>query len=197
MTLRIRNAEAGDRDALFEICLRTARAGTDGSADYSDPRYPGLVWSVPYLELEPAHAFVLADDERPVGYVVGAEDTPAFEALLEHRWWPNLRSRYAERAPQAPSDAGVLERIRAPVRTDRALAARFPAHLHINILPEAQGGGWGRRLIETELAALRAAGASAVHLGVSLANERAMSFYRHVGFAEVRRDDSVIFGKAL
>ncbi|KAB0676418.1 GNAT family N-acetyltransferase [Aureimonas leprariae] len=197
MTIEIRQAGEDDREALFRICLLTSRSGTDGSADYSDPHYPGYVWAVPYLELEPAHAFVLADGGKPIGYVVGAPDTLAFEADLEHRWWPELRSRHAASQPRAPSDARVLEYIGAPERTDPALAARYPAHLHINILPGAQGGGWGRRLIKTELESLREAGAPAVHLGVSLTNERALGFYRHLGFAEIERGEGVTMGMRL
>ena len=37
-------------------------------------------------------------------------------------------------------------------------AAEYPAHLHIDLLPELQGQGWGRRLIDTLVAALRERG---------------------------------------
>ena len=66
--------------------------------------------------------------------------------------------------------------------------------MHINLLPHVQASGWGRRMIDTELAALRAHGVAGVHLGVSPANEPAKGFYRHLGFEDISRDGKVIFG---
>jgi hypothetical protein len=85
MSPQIRQARPEDRAALFSICLLTADAGGDGSALYSDPDYPGLIWSVPYLEFEPEHAFVLDDGGAIMGYVVGTKNTRAFEQQLAGR----------------------------------------------------------------------------------------------------------------
>jgi ribosomal protein S18 acetylase RimI-like enzyme len=195
--MTIRQARDSDRADLFRICLLTADSGADASELYSDPHYPGLVWSVPYLDFAPEHAFVLDGGDEVLGYVVGASDTEAFEARLESAWWPKLAETYSRAQPTAQLDAMVLERIRRPQGSDPAIVRDYPAHLHINLLPPAQSGGWGRRLIEAELASLRAAGAPGVHLGVSLRNERAMGFYRHVGFSEIGRGGAVWFGREL
>ena len=197
MPFTIRNAGPQDREALFRICLLTADSGQDATALYSDPDYPGLVWSVPYLDFDPAHAFVLDNDGDILGYVVGTSDTFAFERKLDAQWWPFLAEKYAGREPQAKLDAMVLNRIATPPHSDETIARHYPAHLHINLLPPAQSGGWGRRLIEAELESLRKAGASGVHLGVSLTNDRAMGFYRHVGFEEIARSQAVWFARSL
>ena len=94
MTATIRNVRAGDRDALYEICLRTADAGDDGRHLYTDPLLPGHVWAGGYLAHEPEHAFVIDADHRVIGYVLGALDSRAFEAALERAWWPPLRAEY-------------------------------------------------------------------------------------------------------
>jgi len=180
----VRQGEPRDRAALFDICLRTADTGADASALYSDPDYPGQVWSVPYLELEPQHCFVLDSGGEAVGYVVGAPDTIAFEQRLAREWWPALRTRYRDRQPAAAFDHKVLDFIRTP-ESEAALARRYPAHLHINLLPAFQSGGWGRKLIEAELDSLRRKGVPAVFLGVGLNNTRAIGFYAHVGFEPV------------
>jgi len=195
--LSIRQARPADRDALFEICLRTADSGVDATALFSDPKLPGYVWAVPYAVLEPDFAFVLARGDRAIGYVVAAPDTVAFERRLETEWWPEVRRAVAGHVASRRLDAGTLERINTPEAHGEWLAADYPAHLHINILPEAQGGGWGRRLIETELDALRRAGIRGVHLGVSPYNERAKGFYRHVGFTDISRGDDVLFAMKL
>lgn len=75
--------------------------------------------------------------------------------------------------------------IHKPLRTPDELAARFPSHLHIDLLPRLQARGLGRRLISTFVAALRDQGSPGVHLHVTRANQRAVEFYRHVGFTDL------------
>jgi ribosomal protein S18 acetylase RimI-like enzyme len=197
MSPQIRQARPEDRAALFSICLLTADAGGDGSALYSDPDYPGLIWSVPYLEFEPEHAFVLDDGGAIMGYVVGTKNTRAFEQQLDADWWPVLAEKYAGRDAVAKNDGSVLEYIRHPKHAKTPLADDYPAHLHINLLPAAQTGGWGRKMIEAELASLKDAGAKALHLGLSLTNDRAFGFYKHIGLSEIGRDDAIWMGKTL
>lgn len=193
----IRPAEPADRQALFDVCLRTAHSGEDATAFYSDPLYPGVVWSVPYLELEPRHAFVLAGPEGVVGYIVGTPDTAGFAERLETEWWPHWREHFAGRTSQAPHDVRVLDYVRNPPTPDAWLEREYPGHLHINILPHVQSGGWGRKLIETELDSQRAAGVPGVHLGVSPTNYRAIGFYQHVGFSRLETLPGVVFGRKL
>lgn len=197
MSPQIRQARPEDRSALFSICLLTADAGADASALYSDPDYPGLVWSVPYLEFAPEHAFVLEDDGTIIGYVVGTTDSQAFERRLDADWWPMLAEKYAGREAVGKLDKNVLDRIRQPKHGNASLSDRYPAHLHINLLPPAQSGGWGRRMIEAELDSLRKAGAKAMHLGLSLTNDRAYGFYKHIGLSEIGRDEAIWMGIEL
>ncbi|MFS2224530.1 GNAT family N-acetyltransferase [Pantoea sp. B65] len=193
----IRPARPEDREALSRICLETADAGKDASALYSDCHYPGLLYVLPYAIFAPDFAFVLAMGEQVVGYVVAAPDTVAFENTLEQEWWPELRQRYAHRQPQAALDMKVLSQIRTTGRASAELTGPWPAHLHINLLPLAQHGGWGRRLIEHQLTALRAAGVSGVHLGVSLQNEQVCAFYEKLGFRHIFRRNAIYMGQSL
>ena len=59
----------------------------------------------------------------------------------------------------------------------------FPAHLHIDLLPHLQGQGWGRRLIDTLIDALRERGVAGLHLVASTDNPGALPFYTRLGFA--------------
>jgi ribosomal protein S18 acetylase RimI-like enzyme len=194
----IRRSKPADLPAIYDICLKTADAGVDASALYSDPQMPGTIWAAPYAVLAPEFAFVLGDGDRPaLGYVLAVPDTAAFDRRLEAEWWPEARRRFAGFVSRNETEAGALERILTPESRADELLEQYPAHLHINLLPEAQGGGWGRRLIETELDALRQAGVKGVHLGVSPTNERAKGFYRALGFTDVSRDGRVIFAMSL
>ena len=50
-----------------------------------------------------------------------------------------------------------------------------------------QGRGYGRRMIERNLATLRRLGSPGAHLGLSTLNMRAYGFYKHLGFVELTR----------
>ena len=178
----IRAAGPADRDALYEICRLTGDAGEDASDLYADPDLLGELWVGPYLALEPELAFVAADERGPVGYVLGAADTAAFESACEEVWWPERRERHPE-----------------PPATRAEVLAEYPAHLHINLHPRAQGQGFGRRLIDTLFGALRARDVTGVHLGVAAANRRAIGFYTHLGFQPLGLDGAggLLYGRRL
>lgn len=190
-----------DRGALYDICLRTGDLGADAGPLHTDPGLLGDVYLGPYLELEPGLAFVLrdgdGDDGAPLGYVVGTADTTAFEDACERHWWPPLRGR--ERAPRpGGADERLVRIIEDGVRTEARWLARFPAHLHINLLPAARGGGHGRALLSrlvTELAQQEVPG---VHLEVDAANTGAVAFYRRTGFAPLEeRPGSLVMARPL
>lgn len=188
--LEIRPYRPADRPALYQICLRTGDSGGDATGRYADPQLVGHVYVGPYLLLCPRLAFVVADRAgTPLGYAIGTADTPGFEAACERRWWPPLRRRYPDPAAvpagQRTPDQQLAHLIHYPATTPRTLTDRYPAHLHIDLLPAAQGRGVGRALMTRLLAALAAAGAGGVHLGVATTNTRAMGFYRRLGFTEL------------
>ena len=200
MSRSIRSVRASDHDAVYEICLRTADAGEDGSHLYSDPELPGHIWAGPYVALEPEHGFVVVgDDDRAIGYILAARDSRAFEARLEREWWPDLRTRYPlEETRTAGGDRIAVPLIHHPPQGDDAIVAEYPSHLHIDLLPAAQGHGDGRRLVERLARSLHEAGSSGVHLGVSSRNHRAIGFYRNVGFDELLSDERHhVFGMRL
>ncbi|MEO8881847.1 MAG: GNAT family N-acetyltransferase, partial [Devosia sp.] len=128
-----------------------------------------------------------------VGFVVGAADSLAYEQKLAESWWPNLQIEYAGRKNELPLDSKVLDYIRNPAPAESEFFDRYPAHLHINLLPPAQSGGWGRKLIEAEIESLRRSGVPGVHLGVSSTNYRAIGFYEHVGFTRLAEGDGGIW----
>ncbi|CAG9298216.1 GNAT family N-acetyltransferase [Celerinatantimonas diazotrophica] len=193
----IRHAKLTDKPALYQICLQTAKAGEDATGLYSDQEYPGQLYVVPYLLFEPQFAFVLEMDQQVVGYVVATADTAHFEKTLGELWWPQLRTQYASREEIAPLDHKVLGQIRNPSQASPELLERWPAHLHINLLPQAQSGGWGRKMMTHQLCALKDAGVSGVHLGVNLANEKVCQFYEKVGFETIFRSHAIYMGLRL
>ena len=187
---RIRRYRPGDLDALYRICLLTGDDGQDASTVFHDPRLLGHFFAAPYGLFEPSLAFVAEDADGVGGYIVGALDTRAFAARLDRNWWPYLRTRYPEPPSSLPAgqrtpDQHLAHMIHHPWRIPGELAARYPSHLHINLLPRLQASGYGSELTKTLIADLRAQGSPGVHLHVPQGNRRAPGFYRHFGFTEL------------
>jgi ribosomal protein S18 acetylase RimI-like enzyme len=186
----IRRYRSDDLRDLYRVCLRTGQSGDDATALYQDPDLLGHIYAAPYGRFEPALAFVAEDQFGVGGYCLGALDTRAFEQRLEERWWPSLRQRYAEpdlgRRDQWTPDEQAAYLIHHPWRTDDGILAGYPSHLHIDLLPRLQGQGHGRQLIGIQLTALRDRGSGGVHLYVTAGNHRALGFYEHLGFSELR-----------
>jgi ribosomal protein S18 acetylase RimI-like enzyme len=199
--VQIRPYRPADLDDLYRVCLQTADSGEDATALFGDPMLPGHVYAAPYAIFEPSLAWVAADAAGVAGYVLGALDTRAFEERLERDWWPALRARYPD--PRQPGgtlsepERFTLQNIHQPFISDPALLSCYPSHLHIDLLPRLQGRGFGRRLIETLFAALRASRSPGVHLHVGRANERAAAFYRHVGLTELPAAGARVFALRL
>lgn len=201
VSLPIRPARTTDPrevDRLYDICLRTGADGGDATGRYRDPRLLGEIYLGAYLAFEPDLAFVVDDGSGALGYVVGTVDTAAFEERCERDWWPPLRARYPLDAfPTESEDACLVRSIHSPSTADRPVLDLFPAHLHVDLLPAAQGGGNGRRLLETLFHALRERGVQGVHLGVSETNTSAIGFYEHLGLERVPTDEGYVLGLKL
>jgi len=154
-----------------------------------EPRLFGELYAAPYGVLEPEHALVIDDGAgTAIGYALGAVDTRAFEARCEADWWPALRERHPRGSGGNDLDELLISMFHERHPADAGLLLQYPSHLHIDLLPEAQAEGWGRRLMATLQDLLRADGSPGVHLGVSARNPSALGFYRHLGYEELGAD---------
>ena len=198
MAFAIRPYHPSDLYALYRVCLLTGDSGADASQLYHDPELLGHLYVAPYAVLEPDVCFVLSHDGTPCGYILGTRDSAAFSARCERDWFPVLRARYPLPAPDDMSpDADLIRHIHAGHRPHPDLAD-YPAHLHIDLLPIAQGQGMGRQLVRTFTNQLRALQVPAVYLGVGTRNTRAIGFYSHVGFHQIQAHDGwIAFGMRM
>ena len=182
---RIRLYQPDDFDALYDICLKTGDSGEDASHKYTDPALLGHVYVGPYITFEPELAFVLEDDAGACGYCIGALDTRVFNARCETKWYPPLRETYPE--PTAPkstwqSDDYIKHLLYHPQVLPESVLRAYPSHLHIDLLPRAQGKRQGQRLMRSLFTALADRGSHGVHLGLGMRNTRALRFYQKLGF---------------
>lgn len=183
---RIRPYRPADREAMYEICVKTADAGGDASGILSDDRIWGDIFAVPYVERHPDLAWVVeSEDGRAIGYIVATDDTDAFNAWFRDEWWPAFHERFPRPAELVTREDRMIAYAynRAPGIDENA--AEYPAHLHIDLMPETQGQGLGRALVETLFAELTRRGVRGLHLGMDATNTGASAFYERLGMTEL------------
>jgi ribosomal protein S18 acetylase RimI-like enzyme len=187
----IRLARPDDRAGAYDVCLRTGDAGDDGAPVFrEDPDALGRLFVGPYLAFEPELSLVLEDDEGICGYSLAALDSRRFYARYDAEWRPDLCARY----PDPQGDPSTWTRVQEvygwyhhPDYFCPDPYEHYPSHLHIDLLPRAQGRGLGRQLIEQVLDRLHERGSPGVHLGMWARNTRAYAFYTRLGFHELAR----------
>lgn len=179
---------------MARICLLTGASGADATGLFCDDAAIADVYATPYLEGPGGFALVWDEGAGPVGYVLGTDDTRAFQAWFVETWWPSR----PQREQRTQGDRWLLP---SAADGDRMLIDALdehPAHLHIDLLPEAQGRGAGRQLIEAACGLLAERGVPGVHLVASKDNAGAQAFYPRVGFSPIAQDGgSVTFARRL
>ena len=73
----------------------------------------------------------------------------AFDSRCESDWWPALRARHPIGSGGNDLDELLITMLHHRHRAADDIVAAYPSHLHIDLLPEAQGEGLGRALMET------------------------------------------------
>ena len=192
--MRVRPARLDDLPAVYAIC---DELGMVAEAQPRTRELLGHVYAGPYIVAPATRSVVVVDELGVAGYLLCATDTAAFTAWCESSWWPGLRADYPRAAVgRAVADQEVVDLIHAPPTASSGVAAEYPAHLHIDMLPRVRGRGLGSRLIRDLLVDLSHRGIPGVHLDVASNNTRAIALYSRLGFAELERGpDSVFMGR--
>ena len=197
----IRLARPGDEPGAYRVCLKTGDHGGDAEALFrDDPDALGRIYVGPYLAFEPDLSLILEDEDGTCGYALAALDSRRFYDRYDREWRPALCARF----PEPAGDPARWTRVEGthyvyhhPDYFCPEPYAAYPSHMHIDLLPRAQGRGLGRRLLERNFDTLRRHGSPGAHLGVSLLNTRAQGFYERIGFRELTRrgsgDDACIY----
>jgi len=172
-----------DEDAIGRVAYLTGFFGRSAETYFPDERLFRDLWVNPYYQTPHALKYVAArPGEQPLGYILGLTDGRAYPTALVRtlltRVLPGLtRGRYARPHGAAPYLTRFLTR-----RGPQAPVSRYPAHLHINLLPEARGLGLGAALLDTYLEALRLHGVKGVQLSTTRENAAAIRLYEKSGF---------------
>jgi GNAT superfamily N-acetyltransferase len=182
----VRPYTPADREAVREICYVTGYIGEPVDWQYRDRESFADLFTSYYTDAEPESAFV-ADHEGAVGgYLLGCVDTT-------QAWNPAVVfGRHLRRGLMfRPGTAGWVWRSFFDVAADAARRRlppspvhdeRWPAHLHIDLLPATRGHGVGAELIQTWLDRLRQLDVPGCHLETFAENRGALAFFRSMGF---------------
>ena len=185
----LRSAKIADLPDLLRVCLETGDSGKDATHLHKLPDLVGEIYVAPYVIHEPKFAYALVADDRVVGYLLGVLDTNAFESILEEKYWPFAKAKYQKiDAELTPSDQELIKELNRQGFSDESLTAKYPSHLHIDIVEAHQGAGYGKSMIAFLLEELKAVGSAGVHLHMSASNDRARGFYKKFSFVEVFED---------
>ncbi|WP_328392295.1 GNAT family N-acetyltransferase [Nocardia sp. NBC_00416] len=184
--MRIRPFHETDRDALRQLFVR-AGEGSPTESLWGHPESEAGIYLEPYMDHEPESLFLAEDDGALVGYLTGCLDTAAFlseeqriaDAIRRHRLV--LRRRPAAFFARSALDAAAVALRRDP-SAGEIRDPRWPAHLHINIAPEARGTGAADGLMHRWFDRLTATGAPGCHLQTLVENTRAVRFFERMGF---------------
>lgn len=185
--IEIRPYTPGDRTGVRHVCYQTGYMGKPASWMWRDIDSFSDLFSSYYTDHEPESALVATKDGEIVGYLLGCLDTrtvgnPA--AIIGHHI---LHRGICFR----PGTAGFIWRSAGDVMVDLArrrlppaavVDPRWPAHLHINLLPVARGKGVGGTLMRQWLDCLRERGIAGCHLETLAENTSGVAFFEAMGF---------------
>jgi ribosomal protein S18 acetylase RimI-like enzyme len=184
--LEIRTFEEKDRDELRELFGRAGQ-GAPTASIWGHEESEADVYLTPYMDLEPQSVFVAVGDGALVGYLTGCLDTSTLpsegarisQAITKYRLF--LRREPAAFFVRAMLDMAIAAIRRAPTAGEFD-DPRWPAHLHINVLPHVRGTGVAPALMNRWLRVLRETGFRGCHLQTLVENGRAVRFFERMGF---------------
>lgn len=164
----IRNFNSKDTEYLKKICIETAKDIFRGKK--ITERALVDVYCRYYIEQEPENCFVVVDEhDKAKGYILCAQNYDSYKKIFKENYlktWNPVTLIMGNFAMKSIKD----------------YVKEYPSHLHIDLLPECQGQGYGRKLVEALIVHLREKKINGLMLHVSVDNDGAISFYKKCGF---------------
>jgi len=185
----VRPYASADIEAVRDVCFATGLMGDPVAAQFGDRDTFAHLFCDWYLLNRPDTCWVVDDADGGVaGYIIASPDRPD-----EGRHQREVLTRHllGRRVILRRDTAGFFARAVADLARDRrALGspvdhARYPAELHVNLMPAARGRGLGGELMRHLLDRLAHLGVPGVHLGTFGENEGAIAFFESQGFQPV------------
>lgn len=189
-TIEIREYEPRDRHAVREICRSTAYGGAEEAL--VDPHLFVDLMIRAYTDFAAGGVWVAERRGDVVGYLAGGFDERRLQRVQAWRVVPGALARALGRGllwrrslwrllADLPGFVAEGRKVKEPDEE------RYPAHLHVNLLPESRGRAVGRRLVERFLDEARRRKLSGVRAVVYETNQPARRFFERLGFRPLSR----------
>ena len=142
-----------------------------------------------YIEKEPENCFVAADEnDKAIGYIISTEDFDKFYPVFLSEYRTRIAKWEYKRRKSALRSVVPHEKYKD----------EYPAHLHIDILPEYQRMGLGRQLMDALCEHLRQKNVKGIMFTVWHKNYNAIKFYEKYGFKLIEtKETTLVYGLKL
>ncbi len=182
----IRPYQFSDKKTVMQIAGDTAFFGRPLEAIFDDRR---LFWDSFYeffFRFQSNTCWVAERNGIIVGFLAGSPDaTRQARVSTRHIYpvllWNLLTVRYHLGRKTVKYVLGMVSQV-IQGKIPAADLKIYPAHLHINVVEEARGGGIGRKLLETYHQQLQELNVPGVHLHTTDQNLAACRLYEKVGY---------------
>lgn len=136
-----------------------------------------------FIEKEGRNCFVAVNEnDKAIGYVICAENFDRYNKCFQAEYIPRFKKWEFLRRKSAKNSAVLQEKYKND----------YPAHLHIDVLPEYQRMGLGHRLVDALCEHLKANGIKGVMLTVGAGNKKGQAFYQKYGFDCLEKEKGAI-----
>lgn len=168
--MTIRPYKEKDKENVRFICLNS---NGPCKASEKDINFLLATYCDYYIEEEGKNCFVAADEnDNAVGYILCAENYNNFRKVFCRKYLTRISKR------------DIKLRLFAFFSDffQRVHKKKYPAHLHIDILPQFQRMGLGHMLMDALCGHLKNKGIKGVCLTAGTNNEKGRKFYEKYGF---------------
>lgn len=169
--LSIRKYEEKDFENVRYVCLHSE--GEEPEKTFAE--FVLHTFCDYYIEREPENCFVLDDDGKAVGYIICTENYDRYKKIFDKNYLPLTKPQGEEYYNWAKTSTILQEKYKSD----------YPAHLHIDLLPDYQRQGWGGKLLNILFEHLRSKNIKGVMLTAGSENVNAGNFYRKYGFEQI------------
>jgi ribosomal protein S18 acetylase RimI-like enzyme len=166
-----------------------------GRGLFDDQKLFGYLFCLYYPIYEPQNCFIAVDKDtgQLIGYIIGTDDSEHQYKQFRRKMIPRIVLRLLSITWWKYPESYRIVRYLQTFGKEIPIEKEYPAHLHINILPEYQRKGIGSRMIERFEKQMLNSGVTGIHLGTSSRNVKAIPFYEKHGYRIIKEQKGSIW----
>lgn len=197
----IRRCFKKDEEGVINICYDTGFMGESlkNKNIFNDKKLFGYLFCIYYMHYEIKNCFVAEDvlSNKLIGYIIGTMNTKKQEKLfrikmfwricvrvLTYTWWKH---------PETIKSIIYYVKNTEGRYELKNLYKEYPAHFHINIVPQNQSSGLGSSLLKEFEKHTLINSIHGIHLETTNMNIKAVPFYIKNGYTILSKENSILW----